>query len=409
MRVALVVWGVLIVGAAGVFVALASRGSEDAFRNAQSRSLTLAPAGVLSAARVAAELAREPEPVAAARRTPAVSARCEPKGGGTLRDPWACTVRYRSGTQAHYLVQVQPDGSYSGVGDRVHKRMLHQGPDGRLSGGCAPPDTPKGRPLCGAGRFLPLVPIGAGRSLERAVGRSRPSVGRGTARRCSSLTCHAPLPRLAVPLGPGHPTLSAVWAVLVHGLIGVLVVAPIVWRSQRRALGAALAFGGGVALDLDHVVAAGSLEPSRLEHLAGGRPVTHGLLFAVGRCASGDCPHPARPDRLGSIRGDHVPPAVRCRRRERALALPPLQRRSHPMARVPRGDHPADARQRAGVAEVRHPPAPALVPECWSVAGGVRRRASPAVLCDSPEERGTNVQGAWPGSRARVGAPRGGR
>ena len=116
MRVALVVWGVLIVGAAGVFVALGSRGSEDAFRSAQSRSLTLAPAGVLSAARVAAELAREPEPVAAARRTPVVHAHCEPKGGGTLRDPWVCTVRYRSGTQAHYLVQVQPDGSYSGVG-----------------------------------------------------------------------------------------------------------------------------------------------------------------------------------------------------------------------------------------------------------------------------------------------------
>lgn len=81
---------------------------------------------------------------------------------------------------------------------------------------------------------------------------------------------------------PSHPTLSALWAVLAHGLIGVLVVAPIVWRSPRRALGAALAFGGGVALDLDHVVAAGSLEPNRLEHLAGGRPVTHGLLFAVG-------------------------------------------------------------------------------------------------------------------------------
>ncbi len=116
MRGALVVWGVLIVGAAGVFVALASRGSEDAFRSEQSRSLTLVPPGVLSGARVAAEIAKEPEPVAAARRTQVVRARCRPKGGGTLRNPWECTVRYRSGTQAHYLVQVEPDGSYSGVG-----------------------------------------------------------------------------------------------------------------------------------------------------------------------------------------------------------------------------------------------------------------------------------------------------
>jgi hypothetical protein len=116
MRAALVVWGVLIVGAAGVFVALGGRGSQDAFRNLQSNSLTLAPPGVLSGARVAAEVARAPEPVTAIRRTPAVQTPCQPKGGGTLRNPWACTVRYRSGTQAHYLVQVQPDGSYSGVG-----------------------------------------------------------------------------------------------------------------------------------------------------------------------------------------------------------------------------------------------------------------------------------------------------
>ena len=74
---------------------------------------------MLSAARVEVEMAREPEPVPAARRTPVVQARCEPKGGGTLRNPWVCTVRYRSGTQAHYLVAVQPDGSYSGIGTGI--------------------------------------------------------------------------------------------------------------------------------------------------------------------------------------------------------------------------------------------------------------------------------------------------
>jgi hypothetical protein len=119
MRAGLVVWGVLIVGAASALVALGGRGSQDAFRGAQSAALTLVPPGVLSGARVAAEVAKAPEPVEAARRTPPVQASCRPKGTGTLRNPWECTVRYRSGTQAHYLVQVAPDGSYSGIGTGV--------------------------------------------------------------------------------------------------------------------------------------------------------------------------------------------------------------------------------------------------------------------------------------------------
>jgi membrane-bound metal-dependent hydrolase YbcI (DUF457 family) len=79
---------------------------------------------------------------------------------------------------------------------------------------------------------------------------------------------------------PQHPTLSAVGAVLIHGCISLLVVLPLVLRSSRRVLFAALAFIGGPALDLDHVVAAGSLRPQALENL-GHRPDTHSLLFAV--------------------------------------------------------------------------------------------------------------------------------
>ncbi len=112
----LVVCGVLIVGAAGAFVALRGPGSQDAFMSVQSASPGLGPQRVLSGTRVAAEVAKEPEPVPAARRTPAAQALCRPKGGGTLRNPWVCTVRYRSRTEAHYLVEVEPDGSYSGVG-----------------------------------------------------------------------------------------------------------------------------------------------------------------------------------------------------------------------------------------------------------------------------------------------------
>ena len=116
MRTAVVVWGVLIVGAVAVVVALGSRGNAEEFRSAQARADTLAVPGVLSGTLVAEAVSTAPEPVEAALRTPAVQTRCEPKGGGTLRNPWLCTVRYRSGPGAHYLVEVQPDGSYSGIG-----------------------------------------------------------------------------------------------------------------------------------------------------------------------------------------------------------------------------------------------------------------------------------------------------
>jgi membrane-bound metal-dependent hydrolase YbcI (DUF457 family) len=80
---------------------------------------------------------------------------------------------------------------------------------------------------------------------------------------------------------PSHPVLSVVWSVLIHGVIAVLVIAPILLRSGHRALWSALAFAGGSAVDFDHVLASGSLDPDRLEHIAGGRPATHSLLFAI--------------------------------------------------------------------------------------------------------------------------------
>ena len=79
---------------------------------------------------------------------------------------------------------------------------------------------------------------------------------------------------------PHYPTLSAVGAVVIHGCISLFVVLPIVLRSRRRILYGALAFIGGPAVDLDHVVAAGSVRPQALETLSH-RPDTHSLLFAV--------------------------------------------------------------------------------------------------------------------------------
>jgi membrane-bound metal-dependent hydrolase YbcI (DUF457 family) len=79
---------------------------------------------------------------------------------------------------------------------------------------------------------------------------------------------------------PQHPTLSAVAAVFIHGFITLLVALPFIWASGRRRLSATLAFLAGPALDLDHAIVAGSLQPQALETLSH-RPDTHSLLFAA--------------------------------------------------------------------------------------------------------------------------------
>jgi hypothetical protein len=79
---------------------------------------------------------------------------------------------------------------------------------------------------------------------------------------------------------PNHPFLSAVWAVLIHGGIGVLCVAPLIWRSDHRIRYAVLAFVGGSVLDVDHFIAAGSLNLHTIETMSG-RPATHSFGFVI--------------------------------------------------------------------------------------------------------------------------------
>lgn len=116
---ATVVWSAILLGVAATVVVLRNRGGEDLFRLEQSRALASQTATVLSAARVEAVVAQAPEPVAADRRTSPTRVSCRPGGPGPLRNPWSCTIEYRSGTRAHYLVQVQPDGYYSGSGTGI--------------------------------------------------------------------------------------------------------------------------------------------------------------------------------------------------------------------------------------------------------------------------------------------------
>jgi hypothetical protein len=107
---------VILVGIAATVVVLRQRGGAGLFRIEQSRAFALKSVTAVKAAQVQAVVAQAPEPVAPAKRTSPVQVRCRPRGGGVLRDPWSCTIRYRSGTQADYRVEVQPDGHYSGTG-----------------------------------------------------------------------------------------------------------------------------------------------------------------------------------------------------------------------------------------------------------------------------------------------------
>lgn|ERR1700684_2441046 len=116
---AAVVWMGILVGIAATAVVLRNRGGADLFRIEQSRSLAQPAATILSAARVEAVVREAPEPVVVAKRTLPTQVRCRPGGAGVLRDPWSCTIRYRSGTRAHYRVEVEPNGDYRGTGTGI--------------------------------------------------------------------------------------------------------------------------------------------------------------------------------------------------------------------------------------------------------------------------------------------------
>lgn len=113
---AAVVFMAILIGVAATVAVLRERGGAGLLRIEQSRALALKPSTVVAAAQVEAVVAQAPEPVAPARRTDPAQVHCRAGGGGVLRDPWSCMIRYRSGTEAHYLVEVQPDGHYSGRG-----------------------------------------------------------------------------------------------------------------------------------------------------------------------------------------------------------------------------------------------------------------------------------------------------
>jgi hypothetical protein len=110
MRQLLVLVPVVAVAVAGVIAGLSGRGADEAFLVDQKNPT-----------RVSAEAVEElmltaPDPAPPHPRS-ATRSRCDTDGRRELRNPWRCTVRYRSGSVARFVVTIKSDGSY--VGDYV--------------------------------------------------------------------------------------------------------------------------------------------------------------------------------------------------------------------------------------------------------------------------------------------------
>ena len=116
----LVILSLIGAGLAGTVTALASRDADTAFLYRQQHPLQIRASDVERVVRTA------PEPVAGGR-TPGHRARCHPEGQSGLRNPWLCSVTYRSGRTAGYRIIVRPSGAYSGH---------HVGGSGTVTGCC---------------------------------------------------------------------------------------------------------------------------------------------------------------------------------------------------------------------------------------------------------------------------------
>lgn len=99
----------IVAGVAGAFTALHGRDADNAFLYRQRHPLTLRAVDVQRAVR------RAPDPLVGNKGPPGEQARCRPHGSGDLRNPWTCTVTYRSRRRRPRLrVDVRDDGSYVG-------------------------------------------------------------------------------------------------------------------------------------------------------------------------------------------------------------------------------------------------------------------------------------------------------
>lgn len=90
-------------------------------------------AGVLTPGAVAKVVQAAPDPVTRAK---GVSARCRAEGRGDLRNPWRCSITYRSGRIIRYHVTIAANGAYSGDHELVRFRGLIHSDTGTINGCC---------------------------------------------------------------------------------------------------------------------------------------------------------------------------------------------------------------------------------------------------------------------------------
>jgi hypothetical protein len=90
---------------AGAAAAVSGRGADDAFLLRQKNPTRITTSAVEKLMLTAPD-PQEPESGAAS------SARCRTSGRRELRNPWRCTVDFRSGSVAHFVVTIRADGSY---------------------------------------------------------------------------------------------------------------------------------------------------------------------------------------------------------------------------------------------------------------------------------------------------------
>ena len=112
LRELLVVAPLAAAALAGAVAAVAGRGADDAFLLRQKN-----PTRVTTPA-VEKLMLTAPAPDVP-HNSPGTRARCSTQGRRELRNPWRCTVHFRSGSVARFLVTIRPDGSYRAryVGD----------------------------------------------------------------------------------------------------------------------------------------------------------------------------------------------------------------------------------------------------------------------------------------------------
>jgi hypothetical protein len=106
-RALLLIAPVLLVAIVAGVIAFSSRG-DAAFVFEQQHPR------VVSAQELEALVKKAPEPTPHGPGAPAASVRCAAGSAARERNPWRCTARYPSGNTRRYLVNVRPDGSYSG-------------------------------------------------------------------------------------------------------------------------------------------------------------------------------------------------------------------------------------------------------------------------------------------------------